>query len=187
MQKRALNGGWRTGLSQKYKERVREQSMKTSYRILAENQKVNNDTWITGLNNNDVIIGPSGAGKTRGYVIPNILQAEESIIVADTKGNLSSMLIRRMRKRGYSCRTLDFTDGYSTVGYNPFDYIRYNEKEDSYSAADIKTIAAAMVPIESREPFWDYAARMYLESMIAYVLECLPKEEHTLMAVHRCK
>ena len=38
------------------------------YRILAKGQTISNDTWATGLNNNDMIIGPSGSGKTRGYV-----------------------------------------------------------------------------------------------------------------------
>ena len=38
--------------------------MKNTYRILADNVTVNNNTWVTGLNNNDVIVGPSGGGKT---------------------------------------------------------------------------------------------------------------------------
>ena len=57
-------------------------------RILAKDIFACNDTWTTGLNNNDLLVGPSGAGKTRGYVIPNLLHAGESLIVADTKGNL---------------------------------------------------------------------------------------------------
>ncbi len=50
-----------------------------SCRILARDQCISNDTWTTGLNNNDLIIGPSGSGKTRGYVLPNLLQAGESL------------------------------------------------------------------------------------------------------------
>lgn len=62
--------------------------MKKRYRILAKNELVDNNTFVTGLNNNDVIIGPSGAGKTRGYVMPNILRMNESMVIADTKGQL---------------------------------------------------------------------------------------------------
>ena len=38
---------------------------KGNYRILAEGKYINNNTWETGLNNNDLIVGVSGAGKTR--------------------------------------------------------------------------------------------------------------------------
>ena len=63
-----------------------------SVRILAEGITASNDTWLTGLNNNTLVIGPSGAGKTRGYVIPNILASEGSIVVTDTKGELYEQL-----------------------------------------------------------------------------------------------
>lgn len=158
--------------------------MKNTYRILAEEQKVNNNTWVSGLNNNDVIIGPSGAGKTRGYVIPNILQKNESMLVTDTKGNIYKQVGREMERSGYQVYNIDFTSDSVTCGYNPFDYIRYDKKKGTYSQQDMKTIAAVLVPIENqKDPFWDHAARTYLESLIAYVLECLPREEHNLISV----
>ena len=69
-------------------------------RILAQNELISNSTWTTGINNNDLIIGPSGAGKTRSYVQPNILQCNESMLIADTKGSLKGTfapLLRRHR------------------------------------------------------------------------------------------
>jgi len=60
----------------------------STYRILAKDQMISNNTYSTGLNNNDLIIGPSGAGKTRSYVKANLLQCNESMIITDTKGNL---------------------------------------------------------------------------------------------------
>ena len=61
-------------------------------RILAQDRLISNNTRTTKLNNNDLIIGPTGAGKTRNYVKPNLLQyALEggcSLIIADTKGSL---------------------------------------------------------------------------------------------------
>ena len=62
--------------------------MRNTDRIFAKNESVSNDSFITKLNNNDLIIGPSGAGKTTGYVIPNLLNTYGSMLVADTKGNL---------------------------------------------------------------------------------------------------
>jgi len=155
------------------------------YRILAEGHTTSNDTWLTGRNNNDLIIGPSGAGKTRGYVIPNIIQGNESLIVADTKGALCQDVGSLLIQRGYQVVNIDLTDCLSSPwGYNPLDFIRYDRQQEKYREQDIITVAAALVPIENgHEPFWDLAARMVLESLIGYVLDFLPDEEHTLSSV----
>ena len=149
-------------------------------RILAQGVTVSGDTWATGLNNNDIIIGPSGSGKTRGYVIPNILQASESLIVTDTKGSLRRRFSGLLEQEGYTVTDLDFVDcAVSPWGYNPLSHIR--QQNGKYSEQDIITVAARLVPLSSgKEPFWDLAARMLLEGLISYVLECLPEEEHTL-------
>ena len=157
----------------------------TGYRILAEGQTASNDTWATGRNNNDLIIGPSGAGKTRGYVLPNILQCSESMVVADTKNTLCQEVGGMLIQHGYRVLEVDLTDCLASPwGYNPLDYVRYDRRRGKYSEQDIMTIAAALVPIENgHEPFWDLAARMVLESLIGYVLDFLPDEEHTLSSV----
>ena len=54
-------------------------------RMLAQGVEVSNDTRITGLNNNDLIVGSSGCGKTGGYVVPNIQHIDGSLVVSDTK------------------------------------------------------------------------------------------------------
>lgn len=160
--------------------------MNQTYRILASGQKISNDTWKTGLNNNDLIIGPSGAGKTRSYVKPNLMQCEESVIVADTKGSLIQEVGPLMRKKGYQVINIDFTDMLGSYGYNPLDYIRKDKRTGKYSEKDIMSVAACLVPAHDlKEPFWEKSARMYIACMIGYVLECLPEEEHTLEFVQK--
>lgn len=156
-------------------------------RILAQDQYISNDTWKTGLNNNDIIIGPSGCGKTRSYVKPNILQCNESMIITDTKGSLYSEIGPVLKKHGFHVIRIDFTDLLqSSCGYNPLDHIRRNPRTDAFLAQDILTAASVLIPIEStRDPFWDSAAQMYMACLIGYVLECLPKREHTLEYVAR--
>ena len=56
--------------------------------ILGENQYYSLDCYKTKLNNNVLVVGASGAGKTRSIVTPNILQASGSYIISDPKGNL---------------------------------------------------------------------------------------------------
>jgi len=154
---------------------------KSTYRILAKDHLMSNNTWETGLNNNDIIVGTSGCGKTRGYVIPNILQCNESMIIADAKGDLRKMLARFLEKQGYEVLNINFIEFALSNGYNPLDYIRYDTKREKYNEQDIKTVASGIVVNENKvEPFWELSARMYLESIIAYVMECLPDEEHNL-------
>lgn len=154
-----------------------------TFRILGQGYTVSNDTWLTGLNNNDLIIGPSGAGKTRGYVKPNLLQGGESYLVADTKGNLIREVGPALEAKGYRIVHIDFCNMAGSHGYNPLDYIR-REKDGRWSQQDIMTISAALIPLQTKDdPFWDYSARNYLATLIAFVLEALPEEEHTLSSV----
>ena len=152
-----------------------------TYRILAKDKTISNDTWVTGLNNNDLIIGPSGAGKTRGYVKPNILQCNESMIIADTKGSLVEEVGPILRQRGYEVLDLNFKDLNSACGYNPLDFIRYDSARKKYNEQDIITIAGTISPtLNQRDPYWDRAGCQYLTSILAYIMECLPEEEHSL-------
>ena len=159
-----------------------------THRVLGENVFASNDTWATGLNNNDLLVGPSGAGKTRGYVIPNILHAQESLIVADTKGNLRRLYGKYLEEKGYTVMHLDFSDAARTPwGYNPMSYIRpcrdpeANRDGDFYSEQDVKKAAQAICPCQDfSQPFWDLAAQMYLEAILLFILNQLPREQHNL-------
>lgn len=155
--------------------------MNESKRILAQGELVSNSTWATGINNNDLIIGPSGAGKTRGYVMPNLLQCNESMIVADTKGSLWREFTPLLQRHGYRVLNLDFTDTLHSDGYNPLDFVRYDSQRRKYVEQDITTLCAALVPSGSpRDRFWEDSARTLLACLVGYVLEVLPPEEHSL-------
>lgn len=156
-----------------------------SCRILARDQTVSNDTWTTGLNNNDLIIGPSGSGKTRGYVLPNLLQSGESLVITDTKGNLCQQVRPVLEGRGYTVLEINLADCVSSpYGYNPLDYIRVINGR--CHEQDVMTAAAALVPLENqRDPYWELAARSMLTGIIAYVMERLPYRERTMSSVTR--
>ncbi len=154
-------------------------------RILAHGHYISNNTWKTRLNNNDLIIGPSGAGKTRSYVKPNIMQCNESLIVADTKGNLHRQVGPLLIAEGYKILILNVKNLQDSCGYNPFDFIRFDPDRKVFSEQEILTVSTALVPLESSlDPFLNLSARMYLTCLIAYTLECRPKAEHNLDSVY---
>lgn len=157
-----------------------------SKRYLTNGYCISNDTWETRLNNNDLICGATGCGKTRGYVIPNIKMSDESMIICDTKGVLYSELAEDLKSRGYKVMNMDFTSDESEYGYNPFCFIRKNKKTGLYREDDIHKLANAVCPIEdSKDPFWENAAKMFLEALIAYTLEALPEDYHNFDTVRR--
>ena len=121
--------------------------MQDNQRILARGELMSNSTRLTGINNNDLIIGPSGAGKTRGYVKPNIMQCNESMVIADTKGSLREEFEPLLLRHGYRVIGLDFTDTLGSDGYNPLDYIRYDTRRGKFLEQDIQSLCAALVPL----------------------------------------
>ena len=160
--------------------------------ILANGHTLSCDTRLTGLNNNMLVIGPSGAGKTRNVLKPNLLQMNASYIVLDTKGTLCREIGPVLVAHGYRVQCLNFSDlddmttpseGIEQCGYNPLNHIR-RSKDGKPNQQDIISVAKAICPIEDQtQPFWDHAAANLLSCLIAYVCEQLPVEEQTFSSV----
>ncbi len=157
-------------------------------RVLGVGVKVSNDTTATMNNNNDIIVGGSGSGKTGGYIYAMLkILRSGSMIVADTKSRLARMFRSSLGARGYRVFVLDFVNPEKSCKYNPLDYIRRNAS-GRYNESDIATLASALLPedrIDSRDPFWVLSARNYLEFFIGYTLCALPEEDHNLYTVAR--
>lgn len=156
----------------------------TGNRILAKDIQVSNNTRKTRLNNNDIIIGASGSGKSSGYVVPNIRQYTESMIIADTKGLLYGKLHKELRRHGYRVRLLDFVNLDRSESYNPLDYIGVNRETGACREQDVLSIANVLLATRNKnESFWEDSARMILASLIAFVKEALPKREQNMVSV----
>ncbi len=156
-------------------------------RILAKDVFVSNDTRVTHLSNNDLIIGSSGSGKTGGYIIPNLQNISGSVIVADTKGQLCRMLRKELQDKGYSVSVIDLVRPEVSDGYNPLMYIRC--KDGVYNEQDINSLALLLAPDQdSHDKFWDNSARSYIAFLIAYCLEFYDSDSHNLVnlcSLHR--
>lgn len=158
-----------------------------SVSILGDGEVRPNDSWATGLNNNELVLGPSGAGKTRGFLIPNLTigNRDASFLVLDTKGTLHDECGPALRERGYDARQIDLAEVGGTIGWDPLDIVE-RDADGRPSGRDVLSVASALCPVESqREPFWDYAAANYLSAMIAYVCEAFPRELQSMSRVVR--
>ena len=144
--------------------------------ILAENQEYSLNCYETQLNNNVLVVGASGAGKTRSIVTPNLLEATGSYIVSDPKGNLYRQYYPYLTEQGYSVKILDFTNPENSDRYNFFDYIN--------STQDIVSIAHMLIYNSEnksyQDPFWDQASQLLLQALISYLIERQVPEERNL-------
>lgn len=152
-------------------------------RCLADGITVSNDTKITGLNNNDLIIGSSGCGKTGGYVIPNIQNITGSMVISDTKGQLYRMFKNELEAKGYKAFVLDLVNPLGSCGYNPLNGIRCYA-DGKCNEQDILTLAnTIMLVLDKNEPFWEMAAAGYIAFLISFCLEALVDEEQNMISV----
>lgn len=129
-------------------------SKSASSTILAKDRTLSCDTRQTGLNNNALVIGPSGAGKTRNVLKPNLLQMNASYIVLDTKGTLCREVGPVLAAHGYRVQCLNFADlntvpalapGIERCGYNPLRHIR-RKADGRPNQQDILSVAKAICP-----------------------------------------
>ena len=150
--------------------------------IIAQDITFSLNCHETQLNNNVLVVGTSGSGKTRSIVTPNLLQATGSYVVSDPKGNLYEQYGAYLRKQGYEVKKLDFTDPDNSEHYNFFNYIR--------KLQDINKIAHMIVYSSGQngykaDPFWDEAAELLLQSLIGYLYEGYGKCDRNLENVQK--
>lgn len=142
--------------------------------IVADEEYFSLDCYKTKLNNNALIVGASGTGKTRSIVIPNLLQAAGSYIVCDPKGTLYKEYGEYMKSQGYVVKYLDFIHPEQSDHYNPFHYI--HTTQDVIKMADMLTMTDRAF---RNDPFWDDAASLAIAALIAYLKFHRPKNEQT--------
>lgn len=153
--------------------------------ILAKDQYYSLDCYETQLNNNVLVMGAAGTGKTRSVVSPNILQATGSYVISDPKGNLYKKYHDYLEQKGYVVKKLDFTHPQESMKYNPFHYI--NCPQDIVKVAHM---LAAQVAGEGKhayggDVFWIESATVLLTALIAYLWSYRPKHEQTLESVFK--
>ena len=152
-------------------------------RIFAPGVVVSNDTRKTGLNNNDLIIGGTGSGKTGGYTFNLLKHPYGSMVVSDTKGLLHRMFADELIKKGYRVHVLDFINPRSSIGYNPLKLIRKNNFGEPNEADILKLASCIMPTLDKTEPFWEKAAMRYIAILIGYVLEEYDEDRQTMQCV----
>ena len=121
------------------------------------------------------MVGGSGAGKTRFYAKPNLMQANTSFVVTDPKGELLRDTGYLLERAGYKVRVLDLLHMRRSHGYNPFVYLQ----SDNDVQRLVTNLFKATTPkgSQTNDPFWDTAASMLLLALMYYLWYEAPKYE----------
>lgn len=146
--------------------------------ILAQDQYYSTDCKKTLINNNVLVVGTAGCGKTRSIVSPNILQASGSYVISDPKGLLHKKYARYLGRKGYEIKVVDFIHPETSDEYNFFRYIR--STKDIIKISHMLMLCGGEGGHSTKEPFWDDAAEILLSALIAYLWEGRPVKEQNL-------
>lgn len=128
-------------------------------------------------NNNVLVVGGPGSGKTRYWVKPNIMQMCSSYIVLDPKGEILKDLGTMLEENDYRVVYLDLKDMEKSYCYNPFNYIK-NEQD---ALILINNLIKNTTPPESKssDPFWEKAETALLMALVLYLwTTAIPEEQN---------
>lgn len=127
------------------------------------------------VNANILVIGGSGAGKTRFFIKPNLMQADCSYIVCDPKGETYRAVGGLLEKMGYEVMIFNLIDMAHSDCYNPFAYLHTDV--DAFRL--INTLIQNTTPQKSQtsDPFWDKAETAFLSALILYLFHEAPESE----------
>lgn len=150
-------------------------------KLLSQNVRIGLDGKKHRRNLNTIIIGGSGAGKTRFYGKPNIMQCNTSFVTLDPKGEILRDTGYLLEKEGYVIKVMDLINMNKSHCYNPFEYIH----DDKDVLKLITNLIRNTTPkgSQTNDPFWEKSETALLEGLCLFLLHEAPKEEQNFTMV----
>lgn len=157
------------------------QSPASNNKLMTQNVSIGLNAKKHRRNLNTLVCGGSGAGKTRFYCKPNLMQANTSFVILDPKGEILRDTGGLLEKKGYEVRVLDLISMELSHCYNPFVYL----KSDNDIQRLVTNLFKSTTPkgSQSNDPFWDTSASMLLSALIYYLHYEAPPEEQNFPMV----
>lgn len=187
---RMAKEGYNKGLKDFYNGKGKVEKIREKYEnadaLYTKTECISIHNYI--LNNNTLILGGSGSGKTRGFVMPNILQAHSSFVITDPKGEILEKAGYFLETvKGYKIHVLNLDDKSNSDGYNPFVYI--HPERQGYEERILTLIETIIINTDGEEkkggsdPFWDKAERLFLQAIFFFTCDGFVQEEQNMNTV----
>lgn len=188
--KKAAKARYKKSLRYFYSGKDRIEKIKKKYEnadtLLTKTAHISIFNYV--LNNNILILGGSGSGKTRGFVLPNVLQAHASFVITDPKGEILEKAGYFLETvMGYKIHVLNLDDKSKSDGYNPFVYI--HPERPGYEERVLALIEAIIINTDGGEkkggsdPFWDKAERLFLQAVFFFTCDGFMPDEQNMNTV----
>ena len=150
---------------------------------LTQHVRLGLDTHKHRRSLNVLVIGGSGAAKTRSFVLPNILTANTNYVITDPKSEVLLATGGYLKEQGYEVRVLNLVNLEQSDGYNPFRYLR--DEKDVLKL--VNNLIQSTTPKGSHEsdPFWTKAETALLQAIILMLFQEAPEYEQNFSMVMR--
>ena len=157
------------------------QAPESENKLMTQNVCIGLNAQKHRRNLNTLVCGGSGAGKTRFYCKPNLMQANTSFVILDPKGEIVRDVGRLLEAKGYEIKVLDLISMSKSHCYNPFVYLQ----NDNDIQRLVTNLFKSTTPkgSQSNDPFWDTAASMLLLALVFYLHYEAPTDEQNFAMV----
>mgnify|MGYP001026232899 CR=1 FL=1 len=163
-------------------KRYRDKKHPKENLILTQHFQMGLDGHKHKRNTNVLVIGGSGAGKSRSYAIPNALNCGNcSMVICDPKSEILRKTGGALKANGYEVRVFDLLSPDTSFCYNPLAYVR----DDKDVLRLIETLIQSTTPpgAQSSDPFWAKSETALLQALVLYLMHEAPKEEQNFAMV----
>ena len=163
-------------------KRYRDKKNPKQNLILTQHFQMGLDGHKHKRNTNVLVIGGSGAGKSRSYAIPNALNCGEcSMAVCDPKSEILRKTGTALKANGFEVRVFDLLNPDASYCYNPLAYVR----DDKDVLRLIETLIQSTTPpgAQTSDPFWTKSETALLQALVLYLMHEAPKEEQNFAMV----
>ena len=157
------------------------QTPKSENKLMTQNVSIGLNAKKHRRNLNTLVCGGSGAGKTRFYCKPNLMQCNSSFVILDPKGEIVRDVGKLLEAKGYEIKVLDLISMEKSHCYNPFVYLR----SDNDIQRLVTNLFKSTTPkgSQSNDPFWDTAASMLLLTLVFYLHYEAPEDEQNFAMI----
>ena len=163
-------------IDKKYK-----QSPKFNNKLMTQNVCIGLNAKKHRRNLNTLVCGGSGAGKTRFFCKPNLMQCNTSFVILDPKGEILRDTGNLLKEKGYEIKVLDLITMEISHCYNPFVYL--NNDNDVQKLVTNLFKSTTPKGSQTNDPFWDTSASMLLSALIFYLHYEAPEDEQNFAMV----